>query len=195
MTGRAPELRSLGLAIPRALDEVIQRLLRKDPRDRYQSAEAVLLDLADIAAAVADGQLRADVCDRFPRPPPHADRSGLRRPSAGNPATRRASGTCPRRRRIAGACGERIGRRQDAASDRVGPALRAAGNVGLPRPGPGPGRPAPVRGARWHRQSTERQPPAPSRKRSPPSRVAWATTATPPSPPCPNWPACWAGRA
>ncbi len=57
MTCRAAELRSLGLAIPRALDEVIQRLLRKDPRDRYQSAEAALLDLADIAAAVAKGDL------------------------------------------------------------------------------------------------------------------------------------------
>ena len=56
MTARAPELRSLGLAVPRALDEVIQRLLRKDPRDRYQSAEAVLLDLADIAAALREGR-------------------------------------------------------------------------------------------------------------------------------------------
>jgi len=55
MTTRAPELRSLGLAIPRALDEVIQRLLRKDPRDRYQSAEAVLVDLAEIAAALSEG--------------------------------------------------------------------------------------------------------------------------------------------
>ncbi len=55
MTARAPELRSLGLVIPRALDEVIQRLLRKDPRDRYQSADAVLMDLADIAAALSDG--------------------------------------------------------------------------------------------------------------------------------------------
>jgi two-component system sensor kinase len=56
MTGRAPELRSLGLGVPRALDEVIQRLLRKDPRDRYQTAEAALLDVEDIAAAVADGR-------------------------------------------------------------------------------------------------------------------------------------------
>jgi signal transduction histidine kinase/DNA-binding response OmpR family regulator len=56
MTVRAPELRSLGLAIPRALDEVIQRLLRKDPRDRYQSAEAVLADLAEIAAALSEGR-------------------------------------------------------------------------------------------------------------------------------------------
>ena len=57
MTARAPELRSLGLEVPRALDEVIQRLLRKDPRDRYQSAEAALLDLEDIAAAVSEGSL------------------------------------------------------------------------------------------------------------------------------------------
>jgi PAS domain S-box-containing protein len=45
MTMRPAELRSLGLPVPRALDEVIQRLLRKDPRDRYHSAEAVRSDL------------------------------------------------------------------------------------------------------------------------------------------------------
>ncbi len=56
MTGRVPELRSLGLEIPRALDELIQRLLRKDPDERYQLAEAVLADLATIAAAVDAGE-------------------------------------------------------------------------------------------------------------------------------------------
>ena len=56
MTVPAPELRSLGVAVPRALDEVLQRLLRKDPRDRYQSAEAVLGDLNEIAAALARGE-------------------------------------------------------------------------------------------------------------------------------------------
>ncbi len=55
MTARPPELRSLGLEIPRALDELIQRLLRKAPGDRYQSAEAVLADLANIAAALSAG--------------------------------------------------------------------------------------------------------------------------------------------
>ena len=45
MTVQPPELRSLGLPVPRVLDEVIQRLLRKDPRDRYQTAEAVVADL------------------------------------------------------------------------------------------------------------------------------------------------------
>ena len=55
MTARATELRSMGLPIPRALDEVIQRLLRKDPGDRYQSAAAALADLEDIAAALEAG--------------------------------------------------------------------------------------------------------------------------------------------
>jgi hypothetical protein len=57
MTSRVPDLRSLGLDIPRSLDEVIQRLLRKDPRDRYQTAEAVLLDLEEIATSLQSGVL------------------------------------------------------------------------------------------------------------------------------------------
>jgi signal transduction histidine kinase/tetratricopeptide (TPR) repeat protein len=56
LTARPPELRSLGLPVPRALDDVIQRLLRKDPRDRYQSADSVLSDLEEIAAALARGE-------------------------------------------------------------------------------------------------------------------------------------------
>jgi two-component system sensor kinase len=55
LTARPPELRSLGREVPRALDEVIQRLLRKDPRDRYQSAEAVLADLEVISKALDQG--------------------------------------------------------------------------------------------------------------------------------------------
>ncbi|TMQ31200.1 MAG: protein kinase, partial [Planctomycetota bacterium] len=55
LTVQPPELRSLGLPIPRALDEVVQRLLRKDPRDRYQSAEAVLADLSTIGEALERG--------------------------------------------------------------------------------------------------------------------------------------------
>jgi two-component system sensor kinase len=56
MTVQPSELRSLGLAVPRVLDELLQRLLRKDPRDRYQSAEAVLADLAIIGQALQDGE-------------------------------------------------------------------------------------------------------------------------------------------
>jgi two-component system sensor kinase len=55
MTVQPPALRSLGLPVPRVLDEVLQRLLRKDPRDRYQSAEAVVADLTVIAEALQQG--------------------------------------------------------------------------------------------------------------------------------------------
>ena len=56
ITVQPAELRSLGLRISRALDEVIQRLLRKDPRDRYQSAQAVIADLNVIANALEHGE-------------------------------------------------------------------------------------------------------------------------------------------
>ncbi|HYW80968.1 MAG TPA: serine/threonine-protein kinase, partial [Thermoguttaceae bacterium] len=56
MTVPVPDLRSLRREIPRALDEVIQRLLRKDPRDRYQTAGAVLADLEAIADALRCGE-------------------------------------------------------------------------------------------------------------------------------------------
>ena len=55
MTLHPPELRTLGLTVPRALDEVIQRLLRKDPRDRYQAAAGVLADLKQIGEALERG--------------------------------------------------------------------------------------------------------------------------------------------
>jgi two-component system sensor kinase len=55
MTSSVPRLRSLGIAVPRALDELIARLLHKDPRDRYQSAEAALADLEAIAQALHRG--------------------------------------------------------------------------------------------------------------------------------------------
>ncbi len=61
-------LRHLGVDLPAVLDEVIQRLLRKDPRERYQSAESVLADLDEIAAeldrGVAEPRLVAGARDR-----------------------------------------------------------------------------------------------------------------------------------
>jgi two-component system sensor kinase len=56
MTAQVPDLRSLGVAVPRAVDELVQRLLRKDPRDRYQRAEAVLADVTAILAGLENGQ-------------------------------------------------------------------------------------------------------------------------------------------
>jgi signal transduction histidine kinase/DNA-binding response OmpR family regulator/tetratricopeptide (TPR) repeat protein len=55
MTAPVPELRAAGQAAPRALEELIHRLLKKDPRDRYQSAEAALADLEAIAAGISRG--------------------------------------------------------------------------------------------------------------------------------------------
>jgi len=60
LTGRVPELRSLGIEVPRTLDEMIQRLLRKDPRDRYQSAAAVLADLDTIDQSLRSGNREPD---------------------------------------------------------------------------------------------------------------------------------------
>jgi len=61
MAVQPPELRSLGLPVPRVLDEVVQRLLRKDPRDRYQSAEAVVADITLIADALQRGESEPDI--------------------------------------------------------------------------------------------------------------------------------------
>jgi PAS domain S-box-containing protein len=55
LTARPPEMRAIGLPVPAALDDLVQRLLRKDPRDRYQSAAAALADLEVIAGALDRG--------------------------------------------------------------------------------------------------------------------------------------------
>ena len=54
-TARPPSLSALAEGVPTALDELVHRLLRKDPRDRYQSADAVRQDLREIADALARG--------------------------------------------------------------------------------------------------------------------------------------------
>jgi signal transduction histidine kinase/CheY-like chemotaxis protein len=54
--------------VPRALEELVERLLRKDPRDRYQAAEAALADLEMIAGGLAQGDpdpaVIVGACDR-----------------------------------------------------------------------------------------------------------------------------------
>ncbi len=61
LTALPPDLRSLGVPVPRVLDEVLQRLLRKDPRDRYRSAAAVLADLRAMATGLDQGVAEPDV--------------------------------------------------------------------------------------------------------------------------------------
>jgi signal transduction histidine kinase/tetratricopeptide (TPR) repeat protein len=52
----APELRSLGLALPTAFSQIVERLLRKQPDDRYQSAGAVLADVDELRTRLAAGE-------------------------------------------------------------------------------------------------------------------------------------------
>ena len=55
MTAPVPAISAPGQPIPRAIEALIQRLLKKDPRDRYQSTEAALADLDSIAEAMNAG--------------------------------------------------------------------------------------------------------------------------------------------
>lgn len=51
-----PELRDSGVVVPRALDAILQRLLRKEPAERYQSAGALASDLTALLTAVEAGE-------------------------------------------------------------------------------------------------------------------------------------------
>ncbi|MCV7410632.1 AAA family ATPase [Mycobacterium florentinum] len=53
----SPRLRSLGVPIPQALEEIVRRLLLKDPDDRYGSAEAVLADIDALDAGLRNGEM------------------------------------------------------------------------------------------------------------------------------------------
>ncbi len=53
-----PSLRELGIAAPQILDDVVRRLLRRDPRTRYQTAAAVLHDLECIEKFSGTSQAR-----------------------------------------------------------------------------------------------------------------------------------------
>lgn len=55
LTAPVPDLPSINPDVPQHLDELVQRLLRKDPHDRYQLASAVVADLLAIEEALADG--------------------------------------------------------------------------------------------------------------------------------------------
>ncbi len=61
VTEPVPRLRTLAGAVPAALDQVVQRLLMKEPADRYAGAHAALADLDEIAAALESGDADPDV--------------------------------------------------------------------------------------------------------------------------------------
>ncbi|WDI39950.1 ATP-binding protein [Bremerella sp. P1] len=68
LTAPVPDLPTINPEVPRDLDELVQRLLRKDPHDRYQLASAVVADLLAIEESLAAGDSGAHVaigaCDR-----------------------------------------------------------------------------------------------------------------------------------
>jgi tetratricopeptide (TPR) repeat protein len=49
-------IRARGVAVPRVLDEIVGRLLRQDPRDRYASAAGALDDLLEVARRLEHGE-------------------------------------------------------------------------------------------------------------------------------------------
>lgn len=57
VTTPVPDLHKLKSEIPRALSDIVQRLLQKHPRDRYQSAAGVLFDIEQVAAAHGEEQI------------------------------------------------------------------------------------------------------------------------------------------
>ncbi|WP_428269344.1 ATP-binding protein [Haliangium sp.] len=61
LTAAPPLVRQFCPSVPRALDELIQRLLRKDPEQRYQSARALLVDLELIASHLARGESEPEI--------------------------------------------------------------------------------------------------------------------------------------
>jgi signal transduction histidine kinase len=55
LSGEPPRLRSLGVPVPQALEEILHRLLHSDPDDRYRSARAALADVDELATALRKG--------------------------------------------------------------------------------------------------------------------------------------------
>jgi len=55
LTAPVPDLPTINPEVPRDLDELVQRLLRKDPHDRYQLGSAVVADLLAIEDSLAAG--------------------------------------------------------------------------------------------------------------------------------------------
>src|SRR4051794_3556356 len=55
LSAPAPDVRSYGVQVPTALAQLVQRLLRKDPRDRYQSAAGALADIEQLSRLIDDG--------------------------------------------------------------------------------------------------------------------------------------------
>lgn len=56
LSSRPLDLRTVRAGIPRVLNDLVHRLLRKDPRDRYQSAASALADVRQLLGATSRGE-------------------------------------------------------------------------------------------------------------------------------------------
>lgn len=52
LISKIPDIRSLEINVPPMLAHILQRMVRKDPEERYQSLRAILLDLAELSASL-----------------------------------------------------------------------------------------------------------------------------------------------
>jgi tetratricopeptide (TPR) repeat protein len=55
LNAEVPKLRADGVAVPSAIDGLIQRMLAKDPQTRYQSAPSVMADISNIQSQLFRG--------------------------------------------------------------------------------------------------------------------------------------------
>ncbi|MEW4487990.1 response regulator [Thalassoglobus sp. JC818] len=60
-THSVPKVRELGIVVPRAIDEILERTLCREPHGRYQSVSALIADIDDVLAAIEQGDANPDV--------------------------------------------------------------------------------------------------------------------------------------
>ena len=77
MTAPVADLQTRGIEVPPVVEEIVHRLLRKDPRDRYQSAEGVLHDLTHLLSRDRTRRACAGAGARRGRPPSQPDGTGV----------------------------------------------------------------------------------------------------------------------
>jgi len=116
-TERAPALRSVAPRVDRELAKIIDRLLRKNPDSRYDSAEALLTDLESIHLAAPDVDRDAPTLEMKPK----REKETPSKPSS--------------RRMLALACGVLALMVIEAITLRSSGCLRPRATVAIPQPG------------------------------------------------------------
>ena len=188
MTAHVPDLRSIRADVPRALDELVLRLLRKDPRDRYQSAEAVLGDLKCISEALNRGEREPSlVVGSRDRRPTLTETSFVGRVHELEQLEEQIRRTCAGQGSLMIVESE-SGGGKTRLLDELSLRRVSTGNAGIPRPGIGTSRPAAVSKyspALWTSFSNL---PDPMKRWHFGFAINWASIATPLLRQFPNWP-------